>query len=783
MDIRLKKRKTIISFVIFFLSVSMMLANGALVLKRMMAVSKWREYGFSQLFEQDFQKTREFRRFIQGRLSDFIAMASEGEIGSYYDLDGFYWGNNSTTDITNSVQIQTKDISSEQPKTADVSERAWYDSSKTKTEYAADAKAYHESIRENKNLLYRIYNSSRLLYSNMDGIAWNKRDQKLPEGYNFLMIFDGKKVTIQKDGKQLDVYGDGYYRSREQWYVPGYKNFALDEKAEKIEIIMLAAEDPVYYSYVKYGQGGYRRTENQLYQIAKEVRQNHKELLLGMIGLAAGILLFAASFLLRKEKKAADTKIAQFMGKIWFEVKLAALLLFVVVLHGIVGQTETEVIFGDAAVTYQETEAVEFSGLNLIEESAESVETSAWKFSGEYFLSCLKAVVLDPFSLVICFWLIYLLVIDLRKNRRYFFDGLIHRFVCHARTDGLKQPFAVQQTRMFVFLAALCIFYAAAVLILAVFIYRFSGFAELILTMSVLTVLFLLVFLRFLKRTKQQSLELDLLADYIQAVQGGDYSVWGRRVSEDSSLKHLFDSISQIRQGMEHAVGEQIKSERMKVELVANVSHDLKTPLTSIIGYIAFLKQEENLPEHVRDYIRILDEKAERLNCIVQDVFTVSKAASGQLPVELKELDFGKLLRQTLADMEEQIQAAPVTIKTEIVSERVLIVADGNRLYRVFQNLIQNALKYSLEGSRVFIDLRRAGKSAVASIKNISRQELRTGADFTERFVRGDMSRTDAGAGLGLSIAKSFTEACGGEFMLETNADLFVVKVVFPCRT
>ena len=241
----------------------------------------------------------------------------------------------------------------------------------------------------------------------------------------------------------------------------------------------------------------------------------------------------------------------------------------------------------------------------------------------------------------------------------------------------------------------------------------------------------------------------------------------------------LFDSLSKIRQGFHTAVQKQMQSERMKVELVANVSHDLKTPLTSIISYIAFLKQEEELPEHVRDYIRILDEKAERLHTIVQDVFAVSKAASGQLPVEIKTLDFGKLLRQTLADMDEQIQAAAVQIKADIPTEPVLIAADGARLYRVFQNLLQNALQYSVDGTRVFVELHTDGDKAWASVKNISRMELRAGVDFTQRFLRGDQSRTDGGAGLGLSIAKSFTEACAGGFYLETDADLFIARVVF----
>ncbi|MDE7043600.1 MAG: HAMP domain-containing histidine kinase, partial [Acetatifactor sp.] len=222
-----------------------------------------------------------------------------------------------------------------------------------------------------------------------------------------------------------------------------------------------------------------------------------------------------------------------------------------------------------------------------------------------------------------------------------------------------------------------------------------------------------------------------------------------------------------------------MKIERMKVELIANVSHDLKTPLTSIISYVQFLKNEEGLPEHVQDYVKILDEKSQRLKNMVQDVFAVSKAASGELPMNMEMLDFGKLLRQTMADMDEEIQNSRVSFRTELPQEPVMIMADGQRMYRVFQNLFQNALKYSLDGSRVYVTLKADGKLAVASVKNTSHMELDEDKNFTERFVRGDKSRTDGGSGLGLSIAQSFTEACGGRFELEFNADLFIVKISF----
>ena len=145
-------------------------------------------------------------------------------------------------------------------------------------------------------------------------------------------------------------------------------------------------------------------------------------------------------------------------------------------------------------------------------------------------------------------------------------------------------------------------------------------------------------------------------------------------------------------------------------------------------------------------------------------------------------MDLGKLLRQTLADMEEPIEESSVTVKAQIPAEAVMIHTDGSRLYRVFQNLLQNALKYSLDGSRVFITLKTDSKTARTTVKNISKEEIPSDIDFTERFVRGDESRTDGGSGLGLSIARSFTEACGGVFGIEVDADLFVVTVEFPIK-
>lgn len=238
-----------------------------------------------------------------------------------------------------------------------------------------------------------------------------------------------------------------------------------------------------------------------------------------------------------------------------------------------------------------------------------------------------------------------------------------------------------------------------------------------------------------------------------------------------------------VNEGMEEALAERMRSERMKVELITNVSHDLKTPLTSIISYAELLSREEGLPDHVNDYIAILGEKAERLKTMVQEVFEVSKAATGNLPMDLAEIDLCKLIRQTLADMAEPIEESCLTVREQLPEQAVPIRADGDKIYRVFQNLLQNALQYSLDGSRIYVTLETDETRAVATVRNTSKDELPADKDFTGRFVRGDEMRSDGGSGLGLSIAKTFTEACGGNFRIDCAADLFTATVEFSLNS
>ena len=239
-------------------------------------------------------------------------------------------------------------------------------------------------------------------------------------------------------------------------------------------------------------------------------------------------------------------------------------------------------------------------------------------------------------------------------------------------------------------------------------------------------------------------------------------------------------TFEEINQGFQESLQERMKSERMKVDLVTNVSHDLKTPLTSIISYVDLLSKEE-LPESAKDYVDILADKSARLKNIVSDLFDLAKSTSGNLPLNMENLDLRKLIEQTLGDMEDEIERSDVRIKTSLSEEPIYIYSDGKKLYRVFQNIIGNALKYSFSGTRVFIDMEVENNIVNVTVKNTASYDMDfTAEDVLQRFTRGDQARTTEGSGLGLSIAESFTWACGGKFKVDIDGDQFKVRLEFP---
>ena len=247
--------------------------------------------------------------------------------------------------------------------------------------------------------------------------------------------------------------------------------------------------------------------------------------------------------------------------------------------------------------------------------------------------------------------------------------------------------------------------------------------------------------------------------------------------SED--YRQLADDIESIGLGLSRSVEAKLRAERMKTELITNVSHDLKTPLTSIINYTKLLQDLELSPQEAADYVNIIAQKSERLKQLTSDLFDIAKVQSGNEAVTLEKLDTTLLLQQSLAEYEDAFAAAGLLVQFSAEAQ-AHILADGKKMSRVVGNLLGNCVKYALSGTRVFISAEERNGKVVLEVKNTSAYPLDFDTDeITERFVRGSKSRTEEGNGLGLAIAKSYTEACGGRFCVETDGDLFKVQMEF----
>lgn len=248
--------------------------------------------------------------------------------------------------------------------------------------------------------------------------------------------------------------------------------------------------------------------------------------------------------------------------------------------------------------------------------------------------------------------------------------------------------------------------------------------------------------------------------------------------------KSLAEAINNIGEGLLHAVDDSTKNERMKADLITNVSHDIKTPLTSIINYVNLMKLEKIDNERVQGYIKILDEKSQRLKQLTADLVEASKISSGNVKLDMQVIDLVELVYQTSGEFNEKFEQKELTIVTKLPKTAVLIRADGRQLYRVIENLYNNVAKYALEKTRVYVDIAYVEEKVVFSIKNVSERSLArensNAGDLTERFIRGDSSRTTEGSGLGLSIAKSLTVLMGGVFDIKVDGDLFKASITFP---
>ena len=275
----------------------------------------------------------------------------------------------------------------------------------------------------------------------------------------------------------------------------------------------------------------------------------------------------------------------------------------------------------------------------------------------------------------------------------------------------------------------------------------------------------------------------DLIKDGLKKISNGQlqYKIKTDHLTGDQ--KEMAEYINNIGDGLDAAVENSLKKERMQTELITNVSHDLKTPLTSIINYVDLMKRENPSDPKIQEYLRVLDEKSQRLKVLTEDVVEASKASTGNIKLEMNDLDFIEMVQQVIGEFEEKFQEKNLTMMVHFTDEPSIIYADGQRMWRVLENVFGNVVKYAMEGTRVYAEISNRNKKVIFSLKNISAQPLNFSADeLTERFIRGDVARNTEGSGLGLSIAKSLTELQGGEFKLHLDGDLFKVMITFAAK-
>jgi signal transduction histidine kinase len=269
------------------------------------------------------------------------------------------------------------------------------------------------------------------------------------------------------------------------------------------------------------------------------------------------------------------------------------------------------------------------------------------------------------------------------------------------------------------------------------------------------------------------------IAEGIEKIKNGelDYSI---EIADTGILGKMAQDISGIASGLKMALIKETKAERMKTELITNVSHDLKTPLTSIINYADLLSKEKLTPDTANEYVGVIRQKSEKLKKLTQDLFEISKIQSENISTDISKINISLLLNQSIAEFDDQINSSNLIFKINIPGDEIFVQADGNKISRVFENLLSNILKYSQSGSRVYIKIAEDEKNVEVELKNIANYEMDfEDEEILERFVRGDKARTSEGSGLGLAIAKSYMEVCKGELTVKVDGDLFKVILKF----
>ena len=295
----------------------------------------------------------------------------------------------------------------------------------------------------------------------------------------------------------------------------------------------------------------------------------------------------------------------------------------------------------------------------------------------------------------------------------------------------------------------------------------------------IVTLIISIVNYLFISKVKKDH---DALLDITSKIADGDFDV----KANDNMIyfKEVCNNVTSIKASFEKSVKEEVKSQNMKTELISNVSHDLKTPLTNIITYTDLLKNENLSKEDIKGYVESLERAGNRLKTLIDDLFEVSKANSGDIKLDIQNVDIIAIIKEAILESSELLNAKKLTIKENYSDNSIIMPLDGNKTYRIFENCLSNISKYALEYTRVYVDVTQDDKQVKIVFKNVSNQEMDFDSEhIMERFVQGDKSRNTVGSGLGLAIAKSFANIQNGDFKIETDGDLFKAIIIFKKTT
>ena len=466
----------------------------------------------------------------------------------------------------------------------------------------------------------------------------------------------------------------------------------------------------------------------------------------------AGIVALIA--LIFPIKKAKSTILFRKISKIPFEVWIIIIGLAIAALGPLAGQLIKATLNGDLQVIFVE-----------IIPSLIIPERIIWIFNFIIWLLSYSAVF---FFVLVIKYVFNVGVIDYIKERTIF--GMVImlcvRIIKRTLDEITKVDLREKNNKLIIKLLAI-----NAVILLIITSIWFFGIPVVILYSVIL-------FFIIRKYVDKISEKYSKLREATSKIAKGNLDV---KIEEDLGLFEPFkNDLEKIQDGFKKAVDEEVKSQKMKTDLISNVSHDLKTPLTAIITYADLLKDENLSEEKRKQYIETLDRKAQRLQVLIEDLFEMSKATSGNITLNIENIDVIALMKQTLLELEDKLEEANLSVRKNMPEGKVILPLDSQRTFRVFENLIINITKYAMPNTRVFIDIIENEDDVAIIMKNMAAEEITFNVDtIAERFVRGDESRNTEGSGLGLAIAKSFVELQGGTFNISVDGDLFKVKIVF----